>query len=66
MLAQPIYFLSNLKKQEWTSYLAGNAGGLGGGSGALGFLIIPESRKEVFSIPSMSFESELEGNNWSK
>ena len=46
-----------LKRQEWTSYLAGRAGGLGGGSGALGFLISPEFRKEVFSIPSMSFES---------
>ena len=60
---QPIHFLSNLKKQEWTSYLAGNVGGLGGGSGALGFLISLESRNELFSILSMSFESELEGNN---
>ena len=43
------------------SYLAGNAGGLGGGSGALGFLFSPEFGNAMFWGPCTSSESKQEG-----
>ena len=48
------------------SYLAGNAGGLGGGSGALGFRFSPEFENAMIWGPCTSSESKQEGIEGSK
>ena len=47
-------------------YLAGNAGGLGGGSGALGFRFSPEFENAMICCPCTSSESKQEETGGSK